>query len=71
MSATSVQEAMQAIKDEEEPLHLSTQEGIDCSYDKVGCGAGWHRWYWNWSIKNGSQTERDYPYVAKEDKCRR
>lgn len=42
-AATSVQEAMQGLKDNQKPpLRLSEQEGVDCVYtDRDGCRGGW------------------------------
>jgi len=48
-AATSVQEAMQAIKYNTTPVQLSEQEAVDCVTDSHGCGGGWMAHYWKYT----------------------
>ena len=70
-SAATAQEAMQSIKSGLPPVRLSEQEGLDCIKDSYGCGGGWMHHFFEWSMENGSQSEADYPYEARNRKCRR
>ena len=70
-AATTVQEAMQAIKTDSPVVRLSEQEGIDCDKNSWGCDGGEMYSYWEWSSKNGSQAYSEYPYEARDRKCRK
>ena len=70
-SAATAQEAMQSIKSGLPPVRLSEQEGLDCIKQSHGCGGGWMHHFFEWSMENGSQSEADYPYEARNRKCRR
>ena len=48
-AASSVQEGMQAIKDQKKPVRLSEQEGVDCVDKCYGCQGGWMTYYWEWT----------------------
>jgi C1A family cysteine protease len=63
-AATTVQETMQAIKDDTDPIRLSEQEGVDCDNRSYGCSGGWMHNYWKMSKEIGSQSEVDYEYEA-------
>ena len=69
-AAATVQETMQAIKNETDVVRLSEQEGIDCDKNSWGCDGGEMYSYWEWSSKNGSQAYSEYPYEARDRKCR-
>lgn len=56
---------------------MSDQEGLDCSYEdrsynRDGCRGGWPRDVWTYVTKhrNHYSEEKDYPYEAKDLKCR-
>jgi len=61
---------MQAIKDNTSPVRLSEQEGLDCITDMYSCQGGWMDAYFDMSIRMGSQSEKAYPYEAKDNACR-
>ena len=69
-TATTVQETMQAIQDDAEPIRLSEQEGVDCDKRSWGCNGGWMSNYWKMSKEIGSQTNEDYEYEAEDGYCR-
>lgn len=70
-AATSVQEAMQAIKYNTTPVQLSEQEAVDCVTDSHGCGGGWMDHYWKYTKLNGARAYDDYhPYNARDNMCR-
>ena len=69
-TATTVQEAMQAIKMNSPVVRLSEQEGIDCDKNSWGCDGGEMYSYWEMSSKIGSQAYSEYPYEAKDKRCR-
>ena len=48
-AATTVQETVQAIQDDAEPVRLSEQEGVDCDTRSHGCSGGWMHYYWQMS----------------------
>ena len=52
-AATTVQEAMQAIKNDSK-VRLSEQEGVDCDVNSYGCNGGWMSNYWVMSSEIGS-----------------
>ena len=70
-AATSVQEAMEAIKNDTTPVRLSEQEGVDCVTNSHGCGGGWMSHYWSYTKQNGGRAYTDYPeYTANDNACR-
>ena len=69
-AATTVQEAMQAIKNDAAPVRLSEQEGVDCDASSFGCQGGWMSNYWRMSADIGSQSNADYEYEAQDGACR-
>ena len=69
-AATTVQEAMQAIQDDREPIRLSEQEGVDCDERSYGCKGGWMSSYWKMTQEIGAQSNEDYPYETKTLECR-
>lgn len=69
-AATTCQEAMQAIKDNESPVQLSEQEAVDCTTQSGGCNGGWMTHYWKFSNEKGSQPVETYQYEAiTNDEC--
>ena len=69
-AATTVQEAMQAIQDDKEPIRLSEQEGVDCDERSYGCKGGWMSSYWKMTTEIGAQSNENYPYERKTKECR-
>jgi len=70
-AATSVQESMQAIKDNTTPVRLSEQEAVDCVTASHGCGGGWMDHYWSYTKSNGGRAYDDYHvYEARDNNCR-
>ena len=54
---------------------LSDQQGLDCSYEdrdnRNGCRGGWPKDVWVYVMRSGHfALESDYPYEAKDLKCR-
>jgi len=50
-------------------LAFSEQNLVDCVVEDFGCGGGWPIDAMSYSAKHGINTETDYPYVAKREKC--
>lgn len=50
--------------------YLSIQQIIDCDSLEKGCKGGWPSMAYNYILKNGIHYENDYPYEAKNDKCK-
>ena len=69
-AAATVQESMQAIKNEAAVIRLSEQEGVDCDNQSYGCQGGWMSYYWQMSANIGSSSNADYPYEATDNNCR-
>ena len=69
-AAATVQESMQAIKNETNVIRLSEQEGVDCDQRSYGCSGGWMEYYWRMSSEIGSQSDADYPYQGTDNACR-
>ena len=53
-AATTVQEGMQAIKDDKPVVRLSEQEAVDCDTRSSGCNGGWPKNYFRMSSEIGS-----------------
>jgi len=48
-------------------VSLSEQEIVDCLEDHKGCGGGWMIWAFEYVIeKNGTESEKDYPYLGTD-----
>lgn len=73
---------MIAIRDNTDPVHLSEQELVDCTIQKVsrkagvvgtysnyGCNGGWMDVHWMYTKYNGLATANDYPYKATVGTC--
>ena len=69
-AATTIQESMQAIKNDTDVVQLSEQEGIDCDASSSGCDGGTIDNYWKMSARIGSQAAQTYQYEAKNGTCR-
>ena len=70
-AAATVQESMQAIKNDAAVIRLSEQEGVDCDKESYGCDGGWMSSYWKMSANIGSSSNADYPYEATDNECRK
>ena len=70
-AAATVQESMQAIKNNAAVIRLSEQEGVDCDSQSYGCQGGWMSNYWQMSANIGSSSNSDYPYEATDGECRK
>ena len=53
-ASTTVQEGMQAIKDDKPAVRLSEQEAVDCDKRSSGCNGGWPKNYFRMSAEIGS-----------------
>ena len=69
-AAATVQESMQAIKNDAPVVRLSEQEGVDCDSRSYGCSGGWMSNYWRMSAAIGSSSNEAYKYEAKDSACR-
>ena len=51
---------------------LSTQQVVDCSksYLNDGCEGGRPDWVYDYIMYNGLETEKDYPYIDNEGRCK-
>ena len=54
-----------------ESVLLSEQQVLDCSksYGNYGCNGGWMNATFAYTKDHGLQTDDEYPYVAKDQKC--
>jgi cathepsin H len=71
-SSTGCLESMTAIKTGK-LLSLSEQQLVDCAknFDNYGCNGGLPSHAFNYVMYNGGiQSESDYPYTAKDGKCK-
>ena len=70
-TATTVQEAMEAIQMDKAPVRLSEQEAVDCvKGESAGCNGGLMTDYWDYT-KSGARAYVDYPeYNDKDNACR-
>jgi C1A family cysteine protease len=59
-AAATVQESMQAIKNDAPVVRLSEQEGVDCDQRSYGCSGGWMSYYWQMSAEIGSSSNEAY-----------
>ena len=51
-------------------ITLSEQQLIDCDTSNYGCDGGFVTDAFDFIIKNGGiQSDKDYPYTAKDGKC--
>jgi len=50
-------------------LKFSEQMLVDCVDEDSGCGGGLPTDAYDWTAKNGIETEEDYPYKARDQKC--
>jgi hypothetical protein len=50
--------------------YISTQELLDCERRNKGCRAGTLNYSVDYVLKNGLSLDKDYPYQAKQLKCR-
>jgi len=50
-------------------LSFSEQNLVDCVTADQGCGGGWMNDAFDYTAKDGIQTEQDYPYKARNQKC--
>ena len=69
-AAATVQESMQAIKNDAPVVRLSEQEGVDCDQRSYGCSGGWMSYYWQMSAEIGSSSNEAYKYEATDGACR-
>jgi len=53
-----------------ELLSLSEQQIVDCATDNYGCQGGWMTKAMTYAASNGVELESDYPYTAKDGKCK-
>ena len=52
-------------------LSFSEQQIVDCDTDEdEGCNGGWHYLAIEYAGKNGLELETDYPYTARDGKCK-
>ncbi|CAG9861080.1 unnamed protein product [Phyllotreta striolata] len=51
-------------------VSLSEQNLVDCDKNNYGCGGGYMTTALKYIEKNGIMADKDYPYEAKDDKCR-
>jgi len=68
-SAVAALESLNAIKTSQLDS-FSEQQIIDCDDQSYGCGGGLTHNAFIYAAKNGLQHEKDYPYVAHDQKCR-
>jgi C1A family cysteine protease len=49
-------------------LEISEQHLVECSWAEgnKGCGGGWFDWAWEYNIRKGGATEKDYPYKGTD-----
>jgi cathepsin L len=50
-------------------LSLSESQLVDCDQNDYGCDGGWMDKAFEYAIKNGMETETDYPYKPMDEKC--
>ncbi|XP_028769810.1 ervatamin-B-like [Neltuma alba] len=52
-------------------VSLSEQELVDCDPLSRGCAGGWPHNAFEWVVQNGGiSKEEDYPYVARQGRCK-
>ncbi|XP_018575905.1 cathepsin L-like proteinase [Anoplophora glabripennis] len=51
-------------------VSLSEQNLMDCSSRNAGCNGGVMQYAFDYVRENGIETERDYPYTARDGSCR-
>eukprot|EP00831_Metopus_contortus_P013298 TRINITY_DN1538_c0_g1_i6.p1 TRINITY_DN1538_c0_g1~~TRINITY_DN1538_c0_g1_i6.p1 ORF type:complete len:389 (+),score=55.40 TRINITY_DN1538_c0_g1_i6:243-1409(+) len=71
-SSISVIETIVAIKDNKSPERYSEQQIVDCihNYQSNGCQGGEPSDAFKYVQKNGVSLEKDYPYTARDEKCK-
>ncbi|KAJ6229087.1 hypothetical protein M0813_08004 [Anaeramoeba flamelloides] len=52
-------------------ISLSEQELVDCDHHQSGCNGGLESQAMGWVAKYGLDKETDYPYTAKNGKCKK
>ena len=50
-------------------LSFSEQQIVDCDSDNYGCSGGWPYLAIDYAVKNGLETETDYPYTGEDGDC--
>ena len=68
-AATGAMESKYLMKGES--VLLSEQQVLDCSkpYGNYGCNGGWMNATFAYTKDHGLQTDQQYPYVARDQKC--
>jgi len=71
-SATAALESAYKLKDHELPVSLSEQELVDCSraQGNQGCNGGWMDSAFTYIKSNKIHSDKDYPYVARDQACK-
>jgi KDEL-tailed cysteine endopeptidase len=70
-AATSVYEAVVAVKNQAKPIRLSEQEMVDCDTRSSGCGGGFYTNGWEQSRKaGGAASYESYPYKNAQTTCK-
>jgi len=68
-SAVGALESLYAIKTSN-LNSFSEQQLIDCDEENYGCGGGLIHKAFEYTAKNGLENQKDYPYIAHDQKCR-
>lgn len=77
-AATTTLEGTHAIKSNQDPVHLSEQQIVDCTlttnpdnerrfgkdYKAHGCEGGWMQWAWSFMKDHGVMRDSDYRYTS-------
>lgn len=71
-SATGALESAVSISTDQYPPNISDQELVDCSrpYGNKGCQGGYMHFAYNYVLEHGINLSKDYPYKARNQKCR-
>ena len=81
-AALTTLEGTIAKKSNKAPVHMSEQEGVDCTtnteaniemfgkgYNTGGCAGGWMEYHWLFVKDQGVMLEKDYPYKGVDQLC--
>lgn len=81
-AAATTLEGTIARKSNKAPVHMSEQQGVDCTtitdanlemfgktYGTYGCKGGWMEYHWNFMKEQGVMLEKDYPYKGVDMLC--